>query len=269
MEYFQIVVFLKVRFFLYILIACLPAIVQAQSAEIVVNVKIVDENNNIVPYADIAFRRLQLGFSASKEGFFSTKMLKSDSLIILKKGHVPSKLSCKDSVLRASYDIVFVLPRIPVELTEVQISAIRTHQQIRDQINNLYIKNTAKNPDARPFTNPISYLYQLLSKHEKEKKVAAQLETEEAKRIVLKDLFRLYNNYHIIDLDEDEYDRFISYLNMPYTFLQQTSDYDLAVNIKRMYAGYNKDKSSSFRKQIYPAALDDMEFIKHKPTDER
>ena len=41
-----------------------------------------------------------------------------------------------------------------------------------------------------------------------------KLGTEEAKRIVLKDLFRLYNNYNIIDLDEDEYDRFISYLNI-------------------------------------------------------
>jgi hypothetical protein len=29
-----------------------------------------------------------------------------------------------------------------------------------------------------------------------------------------------------------------------------------------MYAGYAKDKSSSFRKQVYPPALDDIQFIK-------
>ena len=257
------------RNFLLFVISFLPVLLFAQSEEIVVKAKIVDENNNPVPYADIAFRRLQLGFSANKEGYFTTKMLKTDSLLVLKKGHVPTKLSFKDSVARDEYSITMILPRTPLELTEVQISAIRTHQQIREQINKLYIKNTDKNPDARPLTNPISYLYGLLSKHEKEKRVAAQLETEEAKRLVLKDLFRLYNNYHIIDLDEDEYDRFISYLNMPYSFLQQTSDYDLAVNIKRMFAGYAKDKSSSFRKQIYPAALDDMERLKLNPSDER
>lgn len=155
------------------------------------------------------------------------------------------------------------------ELTEVQISAIRTHQQIREEINRLYVRNTDINPDARPLTNPLSYLYELLSKHEKEKRVASKLETEEAKRIVLKNLFRLYNNYNIIDLDEDEYDRFITYLNMPYSYLQQTSDYDLAVSIKRMYAGYSKDKSSSFRKQVYPAALDDMDFIKRSPSGDK
>ena len=37
----------------------------------------------------------------------------------------------------------------------------------------------------------------------------------------------------------------------------------IEVSIKRMYAGYAKDKSSSFRKQIYPAALDDLERIKN------
>ncbi len=246
----------------------LSNLIFAQQNEITVNAKVVDENNNPVPFADVAFRRLQLGFSTNKEGFFTAKMLKSDSLLILRRGHVPTKVTFKDSTFRNEYNVVVVMQRTPLELTEVQISAIRTHQQIREQINRLYIKNTDLNPDARPMTNPLSYLYELLSKHEKEKRVASQLETEEQKRIILKDLFRLYNNYNIINLDEDEYDRFITYLNMPYNYLQQTSDYDLAVSIKRMYAGYAKDKSSSFNRQIYPAALDDIQRIKQNPKGE-
>ena len=59
----------------------------AQQNEIIVKAKIVDENNTIVPFADIAFRRLQLGFSSDKEGSFTVKMLSSDSLILLKKGY--------------------------------------------------------------------------------------------------------------------------------------------------------------------------------------
>lgn len=251
------------RSIIFILLLSLGNTIFAQQNEIVVNALVVDENHNPVPFADIAFRRLQLGFSTNKDGYFSTKMLQSDSLVIFKKGHVPTKVTFIDSIPRDEYAVIITLQRTPLELTEVQISAIRTHQQVREEINKLYVKNTDLNPDARPLTNPISYLYELLSKHEKEKRVASQLETEAAKRIVLKDLFRLYNNYNIIDLDEDEFDRFITYLNMPYSYLQQTSDYDLAVSIKRMFAGYSKDKSSSFRKQIYPAALDDLERIKN------
>ena len=234
----------------------------AQQKEITIHANVVDENNNPVPFADVAFRRLQLGFSSGKDGSFTAKMLQSDSIIILKNGYTPTKLTLKDSVSKNDYYLTIVLPRVPYELTEVQINAIRSYQTIRTEINKLYIKSTNSHPDARPMTNPLSFIYDQFSKHEKEKRFASKLETEEAKRIVLKDLFRLYNNYKIIDLDEDEYDRFITYLNMPYIFLQQTSDYDLAVSIKRMYASYEKDQSSSFRKQIYPAALDDKEFIK-------
>jgi hypothetical protein len=242
----------------------------AQLNEITVYAKVVDENNNPVSFADVAFRRKQLGFSSGKDGSFTVKMLQSDSLVVLKKGYTPTKIILKDSTFKTEYYITVLLPRVPFELTEVQINAIRSYQTIRKEINKLYIKNTDLHPDARPMTNPLSYMFEQFSKHEKEKRLATRLETEEAKRIVLKDLFRLYNNYHIIDLDEDEYDRFITYLNMPYSFLQQTSDYDLAVSIKRMCIGYEKDKSSSFRKQIYPAALDDKDFIKqNKDMDDK
>ncbi|MDB5229044.1 MAG: hypothetical protein JWN78_3237 [Bacteroidota bacterium] len=256
------------RHFLLITSIIFSNIIFAQN-EIIVHAKVVDENNNPVPFADIAFRRLQLGFSSGKDGDFTTKMLRSDSLLILKRGHTPTKLIFKDSIPKKEYNITIVLPRTPQELTEVQISAIRTHQQIRQEINQLYVKETDVNPGARPMLNPLSYLYELFSKREKEKRFTAQLEAEEAKRIVLKDLFRLYNNYNIIDLDEDEYDRFITYLNMPYEYLQHTSDYDLAVSIKRLYAGYSKEGGSSFRKQIYPAALDDMERVKQTPKEDR
>lgn len=254
---------------LLIFLLSISTLVFAQQKEITVKAKVVDENNNVIPFADIAFRRLQLGFSSDKEGNFSIKMLHNDSLLILKNGHVPTKLSFKDSVAKNEYFVTIVLQRKPYELTEVQINAIKNYTQIRQQINTLSVKNTDKNPDARPFTNPLSYLYGLLSKHEKEKRVASQLETEEAKRNILKELFRLYTSYNIINLEEDEYDRFITYLNMPYAYLQQTSDYDLAVSIKKMYAGYTKDNRSSFRKQIYPASLDDMQFIKTNPNGGR
>jgi hypothetical protein len=251
-----------VRFSILINICFLFSVAFGQQNYVKINAKVVDENNNPVPFVDVANRRQQIGFSANKDGVFSFDILKSDSLTILKKGYTPTKLSLKDSVYKNEYNFKIVLYKVPYELNEIQINAIRTHQQIRQTINSIYVKNTDVNKDVRPFINPLSYLYELFSKHEKEKRFAAKLETEEAKRIVLKELFRLYNNYNIIDLDEDEYDRFISFLNMPYEYLQQTNDYDLAVAIKRSYAGYTKDQGSSFRKQIYPAALDDMQQLK-------
>lgn len=227
-----------------------------------IEVRIVDENNNPLPYVDVANRRLQLGFSSNKDGYFNTRMLRTDTLILLKKGYVPQKLTLKDSLPKEEYIFTLRMPRVPIELTEVQISAIKTHQQIRQSINQLALKSTDLHPDAQPMLNPLSYLYELISRKEKEKRLAANLEVEASKRIVLKELFRLYNAYDIIDLPEDDYDNFISYLNMPYEFLQRVNDYDLAVTIKRVYKAYRADKSNWIKKETYPPALDDLERIK-------
>lgn len=229
---------------------------------VTIRVRVVDENNNPLPYVDIANRRLQLGFSSNKDGFFSTQLLRSDTLVLLKKGYVPQKLSLADSLPKSEYEFVLQMPRIPIELTEVQINAIKSHQQIRHSINELALKSTDLHPDARPMLNPLSYLYELISKKERDKRLAANLEVEASKRIVLKELFRLYNSYDIIDLPEDDYDNFISYLNMPYEFLQRVNDYDLAVTIKKLYKTYRADKSNWIKKETYPPALDDLQRIK-------
>ena len=120
------------RNILSIVLIVLSNLLLAQQNEILVKAKVIDENNNPVPFADVAFRRLQIGFSTNKEGYFTAKM------------HVPTKLTFKDSTNKNEYTVVIILQRTPLELTEVQISAIRTHQQIRQEINKLYIKNNNK-----------------------------------------------------------------------------------------------------------------------------
>jgi hypothetical protein len=186
----------------------------------------------------------------------------SDTLILLKKGYLPQKVTLTDSLPKTAFIFTVRMPKVPIELTEVQINAIKNHQQIRQSINQLSVKSTDLHPDARPMLNPLSYLYELLSRKEKDKRLAANLELEASKRIVLKEMFRLYNSYDIIDLPEEDYDNFITYINMPYEFLQRVSDYDLAVTVKRLYKAYRADKSNWIKQELYPPALDDLQRIK-------
>jgi hypothetical protein len=64
---------LRVRTILLTTFIILSNLIFAQQNEIQVNAKIVDENNNPVPFADIAFRRLQLGFLRQQRRFFYHK----------------------------------------------------------------------------------------------------------------------------------------------------------------------------------------------------
>ncbi|MCB9034650.1 MAG: hypothetical protein H6553_12490 [Chitinophagales bacterium] len=251
--------FKKVVALIYILVFSICGLIAQNTVTIHVEIK--DENGFVIPFVDVANRRIQFGFSSDKEGKFTTQLLKTDSLILLKRGYVTQIISLKDSLSKKDYFLKIEMPRVPIELTEVQISAIKSHQQIRKEINKIAEPDYRLHPDAKPLMNPLSYLYQLISKKEKEKALVAKLETEEAKRIVLKELFRLYNNYNIIDLPENDYDNFISYMNLPYEFMQNVSDYDLAVSIKKLYKYYRADKSNWIKKEVYPPALDDIEFI--------
>lgn len=239
----------------------------SQHKEIILEVKIVNENDFYVPHVDVVNRRQQLSFSSDKNGFFATKLFANDTLVLFKNGYLPLKLFVNDTMAKSNYKITVTMNRIPIELTEVQITALKTHQQIRKSINNIYLPNTDLYPNAKPLLNPISYLYELISKKEKEKRLAANLETEYNKRAVLKDIFRLYNAYNIIDLDEEDYENFITYLDMPFEFMQRVSDYDLAVTIKYKYKAYRNDKQNWLKKEIYPAALDDLERIKQQPKN--
>ena len=236
----------------------------AQQKEFILNAKIVDENNIPLAHVDIVNRRLQLSFAADKYGYFTTNTQMSDTLLLFKSGFLPQKLIVNDTMFDQNKIILVRMFHVPIELTEVQITAIKTHQQIRKSINNLYVPNTDLYPNATLFQNPISYLYELISRKEKEKRLAANLQTEFSKRSVLKELFRLYNAYDIINLPGDDYDNFITYLNMPYEFMQSVSDYDLAVTIKYKFKEYRNDKSNWIKQEIYPAALDDLDRIRQQ-----
>lgn len=251
---------------LFIISSCLNNI-WAQSKIYELKVKIVNENNFYISHVDVANRKQQLSFSSDKNGYFTSKINEKDTLVLFKNGYIPQKIYLHDSMSATNYEITVVMNRIPIELTEVQITAIKTHQQIRKSINNIYLPNTDLHPDAKPFQNPISYLYELISKKEKEKRLAANLETEYNKRNILKDIFRLYNAYNIIDLEEEDFESFITYLDMPYEFMQRVSDYDLAVTIKYKYKLYRNDKYNWLKKEIYPAAIDDLERIKQQPKN--
>jgi hypothetical protein len=61
---------------------------------------------------------------------------------------------------------------------------------------------------------------------EKAKRQVEEWENNDRKTKILKELFRNYVAYDIIDLSDDEFDDFIAYLNLyPDEFLQQSSDY--------------------------------------------
>ena len=87
-------------------------------------------------------------------------------------------------------------------------------------------------------SSPITFLYQQFSKKEQSKRKVAYLENEDRKRELLKELFRLYVDYEIIVLNDEQFDDFITYLNVSDEFLIRSSQYDFLVFVKDRFRDY-------------------------------
>jgi hypothetical protein len=59
---------------------------------------------------------------------------------------------------------------------------------------------------------------------------------------VLKELLRLYVAFEIVDLDEDEFENFIGFLNVDENFLKTSSDLELITFIKDKFEHFQRIK---------------------------
>ena len=83
--------------------------------------------------------------------------------------------------------------------------------------------------------SPITALYQAFSRKERNKRWIAEQEYKDNKARVVRELLSLYVAYDIIDLDQDEFDLFIQFLNINEDFLKTASEMDLVLFIKDKY----------------------------------
>jgi hypothetical protein len=88
--------------------------------------------------------------------------------------------------------------------------------------------------------SPITAIYQAFSKKEQNKKWIAEQEFKDDQRKVVKELLRLYISFDIISLTEDEFDDFISFLNLDTDFLKTASEMDLIIFIKDKYDHFRR-----------------------------
>jgi hypothetical protein len=87
-------------------------------------------------------------------------------------------------------------------------------------------------------SSPVTYLFERFNSMEQSKRKVAQLEDEQQKRAVLKDLLHLYIKNDIMSLDDAQFDTFIDYLNLSDSFIRTATDYELIMAIKYKYEAF-------------------------------
>jgi hypothetical protein len=215
--------------------------------DITVAGKVTDKKgHNTLMNIMVVDQRSANGTFAGANGEFTIKIQRTDTLMITARDFSVKKFCFRDSAVKNTYFVVVRLDSLHFELSDVYVHPQHNLPEIHKDIEDLNkIPNTDTYKDVSAMS-PITLLYERFSRIEQSKRKVAQMEDDEKRRNVLKDLLHLYIKYDIIKLDDKSFDDFISYCNLPDDFIKQSTDYELIMAIKQKYQSYIRNYGKDY-----------------------
>lgn len=226
-------------------------LLQAQSGNITINGRAVSASGLGGLYQVIVINQhTSQGLMAAPNGHFTISCQKTDTILVSASGFGVKKICFLDSAFKPAYNITVRLDSLHYNLSEVSIYPGKNLNEVNEErktVGDIPNTNVYKdlNTDKLTFTDigsPISYLYERFSRIEQSKRKVAELEDEDKKREVLKELFHIYIQHDIINLSDEEFDRFIDFCNFSDNFIRNSTDYDLVMAIKYKYQEFEQRK---------------------------
>jgi hypothetical protein len=231
-------------FFLLLLFSGLSKSLCAQT-QIVISGQVIDKESPYLPLPRIMIinKRTNHGIFADSEGKFSINAFHTDTLLFSVIGYNTKKICLKDSILKNRYNILVEMNKLYYTLKEISVFGTRTLNDIDKDIAKLdSTRRMRYYQDINAISSPITYLYERFSKFGRSKQKVAAWENEDLKIDILKDLFRLYVKNDIINLNEDEFEAFITYCNLSEEFIKTANQFELVMAIKGKYEAFTAGK---------------------------
>jgi hypothetical protein len=179
------------------------------------------------------------GIFGSYDGTFKITVKKSDLVGLSVTGYKTQYLSFKNKAYKEKYEVTIYLDLNSFIAEKVEVMPYKTLAELQKERASIAKREVPTVTVASAFESPITALYVAFSKREKTKRLIAEMEFEDQKRTVVKEILRLYVHNDIIDLEDEEFDSFITFLNLNDRFLQTAKDYDLITYIKYKYEHFS------------------------------
>lgn len=234
---------LKRYIFLFSFLLGAVTIANGQSNSILIKGKVVGINGNSdLLTLFVVNKKNQQGNFGNPNGSFEIRVDKEDTVMIGSIGYFTKEICFADSSYRPIYTIDVFLEPLAYYLQQVVVLAPRDLTRIYADIEKLGYneKDDRLSGFVDPISSPITALYENYSRKAQKERLAKELMNQSKVRDLLKELFREYVSYDIIQLDDDQFDDFINYINVDDEFLKRTSQYDFIVYVKRRYYYYMK-----------------------------
>ena len=215
-------------------------VVDTESGETLLSIMVVDRDSGS-------------GTFGNGNGEFVITIAKGDTLLVGAIGYETLLFGIPIDYEGIVMNKTFYVDKLLVTLPSVTVIPEREMVEIQQDIKELgYNRDDYQLSGIDAFVSPITFLYQEFSKREASIRKKAELENEDRKRELLKELFEKYVDYDIIALEDEEFDDFIDYCNVSEYFLKNSTQYDFLVHIKRRFGEYQNSPT----------------WIKHKSLDD-
>jgi len=179
------------------------------------------------------------GVFGQPNGHFSVYANSGDLIALSTKGYPVYQFVVKpDDNCQAK--ILAYVERLPQEVPDVIVRPLKTLEQIKEERENLALRETRTVTGVSALQSPITFLYQAFSKKEQNKRWIAEQEYKDDQRRIVQELLRLYVAFDIIELTEAEFDAFITFLNIDEQFIKTASEMELILFIKDKYDHFRR-----------------------------
>jgi hypothetical protein len=186
------------------------------------------------------------GIFGSYDGSFKITVKKSDLVGLSVTGYKTQYLSFKDKKFKKEYDVTIYLDMISFTAQKVEVKPYKSLQELQEERASISKREVPQVTGVNVLQSPITALYMQFSKREKTKRMIADLEYQDQKREIVREILRIYVHNDIIGLEDEEFDSFITFLNLNDQFLKTASDYELIVYIKYKFQHFQKINSEGF-----------------------
>jgi len=180
------------------------------------------------------------GVFGKYNGTFEIQVKKGDRIAVSVVGYQTMFLSYADSSYKTVFTPTLYIQPLEYSSEEVVVKPLKTLEQLKEERESIAKREVPTVTVTNAIQSPITALYMAFSKREKTKRKVAEMEYQDQQHDVVQEILRLYVHHDIIDLDGDEFEEFIIFLNLNVNLLKYASDYELIT--------YIKDKFDHFRK---------------------
>jgi len=231
-------------FKLLLLLFCLGAFstVKSQCDRVLVQGRVIDSLRPQSFYNLMVINKsFGKGIFGQPDGRFNLVANPNDIIALSTKGYpIYQFVATPDS--NCQCHVLAYIEGLPQEIQEVIIRPLKTLEQIKEERASLAMRETKLVSGINILQSPITALYQAFSKKEQNKRWIAEQEYKDNQRKVVQELLRLYVAFDIINLSEEEFDDFISFLNIDSDFLKTATEMELIVYIKDKYDHFKSYK---------------------------